>query len=70
VDREKVSSSNIDSIGYDPAEEVLEVSFKSGSVYQYHGVPATAYSNLIQSKSIGGHLHRNIIGVYPQKRIG
>ena len=35
MERQYVSSSNIASIGYDPDNQVLEIEFLSGAVYQY-----------------------------------
>ena len=39
MERQYVSSSNIASIGYDPDNQVLEIEFLSGAVYQYYDVP-------------------------------
>lgn len=36
MERQYVSSSNIASIGYDPDNQVLEIEFLSGAVYQYY----------------------------------
>jgi hypothetical protein len=38
MQRTRVSSSSIVSIGYDASSQVLEVQFRSGSVYQYSDV--------------------------------
>ena len=38
MQRDYVSSSNIVSVGYDPASETLEIEFQSGAVYQYYNV--------------------------------
>jgi len=53
MDREHVESSMIRSVGYDPAEAVLEVEFAKGKVYQYAGVPAEVYASLLGADSIG-----------------
>jgi len=53
MDRELVESSMIKSIGYDPLEEVLEVEFNRGGVYQYSGVPVDVYTMVSESDSVG-----------------
>ena len=65
-----VSSSNIESIGYDELEEIVYVRFLNGSVYVYKGVPIHEYENLLQAPSHGSYLHRNYNNVYPYERIG
>ena len=65
-----VSSSNIESIGYDEQEEIVYVRFLKGSVYVYKGVPIHEYENLLQAPSHGSYLHRNYKNIYPYERIG
>lgn len=63
MDRKPVKSSNVASIGHD-GKDTLEVEFKGGGVYTYHGVDADAHQALMGAKSIGSHLHKNIKGQY------
>lgn len=56
MQRTSVSSSNIASIGYDAEQEILEVEFLNGSVYQYSGVPESLYSELMSADSHGSYL--------------
>ncbi|MBK7181096.1 MAG: KTSC domain-containing protein [Chloroflexi bacterium] len=37
--RTAVSSSNLASVGYDPARQSLEIEFTTGRVYEYFDVP-------------------------------
>lgn len=60
--REPVTSSNIASIGYDPQTETLEVEFKNGTVYQYHGVDADKHAALMKADTVGGHFNAHIKG--------
>lgn len=53
MNRLPVKSSNIHSVGYDPATLVLEVQFSNGGVYQYPAVPPEMYEALLKSESIG-----------------
>lgn len=68
-----VSSSNIESIGYDEQNEQNEqvyVRFLNGSLYVYKGVPLHEFENLRDAPSLGSYLHRNYKNVYPYERIG
>lgn len=49
--RQKVFSSRISSIGWD--NNILEVEFKNGSLYQYFNVTRIEYLNFINSPSLG-----------------
>ena len=60
MDRISVKSSNISSVGYDRENQVLEVQFKNGGVFQYEGVPAKQVAELHAAESIGKYLHANI----------
>ena len=56
MQRQYVSSSRITSVGW--ANNTLEVEFKNGRVYQYHGVTQTEYQNFMNSPSLGSALSR------------
>lgn len=68
IKREIVKSSWIKSIGYDPARQILEVKIiKNNSeylVYQYLGVPSTAYATFMEAKSKGAFLNGVIKNKY------
>lgn len=68
--RTPVSSSNIRSIGYDPATQTLEVEFLNGGIYHYHGVPPAEYQALMAAASHGTYLNAHIKGRYPYTRVG
>ena len=53
MQRQDVDSSNLRSVGYDADNQILEIEFKSGSVYQYFDVPATVYTALMSASSKG-----------------
>lgn len=65
MERTPVSSSDIASIGYDEDNQILEVEFNSGSVYQYSGVPSSEYDGIMNADSKGKYLHANIKNRYP-----
>ena len=68
MERQSVSSSNLLSIGYDKNEQILEVEFINGGVYQYSGVPKSIYDELMGADSHGTYLHENIRDNYPFKK--
>jgi KTSC domain len=64
MDRVPVSSSNIESIGYDAGSETLEVEFKTQSIYQYNNVPQFMHEQLMQAPSVGTFFNANIKNAY------
>ena len=64
-----VSSSNIESIGYDANNLELHIRFLNGSLYVYKNVPQFEYDNLLQAPSVGSYLNRNIKGGYAYERV-
>lgn len=69
MDRIPVSSSNIRSIGYDEANQILEVEFHHGLVYHYHNVPVTIYQALMSAPSKGQFLNQHVKSVYRYSRL-
>ena len=65
-----VSSSNIESIGYDEQNQQVFIRFLNGSLYVHKGVPLHEFENLRDAPSLGSYLHRNYKNVYPYERIG
>jgi hypothetical protein len=53
MERTRVSSSNLRSVGYDPEELILEIEFHSGGVYRYFNVPLHKYEALMRASSKG-----------------
>lgn len=58
--RQSVSSSNLASIGYDAENEILEVEFNHGGIYQYFDVPESVYIELMNASSHGQYFDRNV----------
>ncbi|VIO69546.1 hypothetical protein CI1B_27520 [Bradyrhizobium ivorense] len=67
--RDQVTSSNVAEIGYDPDSRILEVLFKTGSVYQYFEVPQQIYEELMRASSVGGFMNANLKGRYRYARV-
>jgi hypothetical protein len=53
MERIQVESRNIASIGYDIERSILEIEFRTGSIYQYFGVPQHVYEGLRSAGSKG-----------------
>ena len=67
MEKQRVSSSTVMSIGYDRQTETLEIEFGSGRVYQYYGVPDNLHNEIMQTPSKGQffkYLHQGSISVF------
>lgn len=60
MERTPVESSQMKSIGYDPATQVMEVEFSNGRIYQYDNVPANIHADFMEAKSKGAFLGKHI----------
>lgn len=60
MERTLVSSSNINSIGYEPSSSTLQIEFNNGNIYDYYDVPEEQYDALMSAGSIGSFFHANI----------
>lgn len=60
MERQRVSSSDIATIGYDPNLSVLEIEFISGGIYQYLNVPENIYNGIMFASSHGSYFHQFI----------
>lgn len=61
MERTKVRSSNLASIGYDAESHILEVEFKTRTVYQYFNVPESVFVAFMNAQSHGKFLNEYII---------
>lgn len=69
MQREAVSSSNLQSVGYDAGTATLEIEFQNGRVYQYSGVPRSEFDALMQASSKGSYFNDVIRDCYPYHRV-
>jgi len=69
MERTAVSSSNILSIGYDPASYILEIEFKDGTIYQYQEVMQNEFDGLLESGSKGQYFNVNIKNRYSYTKL-
>lgn len=69
ISRSPVHSSNVDGIGYDEGNQVLEVAFTGGTVYRYAGVPFETYRALMSASSVGSAFARTVRGHFHERRM-
>ena len=69
MDRKKVSSSSIRSIGFDERNRLLEVEFNDGRITQYSGVSAEVHRRLMSAPSIVSYFRDNVEESFTAKRI-
>jgi KTSC domain-containing protein len=55
MNREKVKSKLVASIGYSPAEKICEVELVGGKVYRYSPMEPEEYREFIGADSVGKH---------------
>ena len=67
--RMAVKAEDIESIGYDPGEKLLEVEFTVGGVYHYFEVPVARYELLMCSELMSKYFHKYIRDRYEFLRI-
>jgi KTSC domain len=64
MNRIRVASSNLYSIGYDPLSLTLEIQFRSGDVYRYFRVPVGVHERLMSASSKGSYFAQVIRDTY------
>ena len=64
-----MSSSNINSIGYDEKMKTLEIEFKSEDIYQYSNVSSDIHKSLMNDSSKGKYFYKFIRDKYPTKKV-
>jgi hypothetical protein len=70
IEKQPVSSSNIEALGYDESTQTLRVWFTIGNIYDYANVPQIEFEQLKFAPSIGAYFNRNIKGAYPYIKVG
>jgi hypothetical protein len=70
VEKKPVKSRILRSVGYDASTKILEIQFCSGLVFQYSGVPAKVYTDLMRSSEIGKFFTDKIRTQFQTKQIG
>lgn len=69
MEHKKVTSSNIESIGYDDVSKTMEIKFKGGGIYSYKNVSKEDFGKFESANSIGKHFFAHIKNKYPGVKI-
>jgi hypothetical protein len=64
MNRQPVQSSDIASVGYDPASQTLEIEFHATGVYRYFSVPPEIFAALLSTPSPGKYFLQHIKGKF------
>lgn len=70
MERRKVTSTNIASVGYDATTGTLEVEYHGGGTYRYFDVPEETYTTLMAAPSIGRAVRDIIVGQFRYEKVG
>ncbi len=68
-DRDHRMIGNLVSIGYDAENEILEIEYQLGYIYQYHKVPKSAYDKLMSERNKIVFVQERIAKVYRNQRL-
>jgi hypothetical protein len=69
MERKRVNSSSIRSVGYDERSRTLEIEFSDGRIIQYSGVPAEIHRRLVSAPSIVSYFRDNVEESFTAKRV-
>ena len=69
MERKKVNSSQIRSIGYDPAAQMLEIELTDGTIWQYSKVPSEVYRRFMAAPTMISFYRDSIEDDYSRRRI-
>jgi len=69
MERKKVSSSQIRSVGYDSGSQILEVEMSDGTLWQYSRVPSEVHRRFLAAPTIASYYRDNIEEEYSRKRL-
>lgn len=69
MERKRVNSSSIRSVGYDANSQTLEIEFNNGSISQYSRVSPEVYRRLMAAPSVASYFKDQIEESYSAKRI-
>jgi hypothetical protein len=69
MERKKVSSTHIRSVGYDASAQILEVELADGAIWQYNKVPSEVHRRLLAAPSLVSYYRDSIEEDYSRKRV-
>ncbi|MFN2286486.1 MAG: KTSC domain-containing protein [Anaerolineae bacterium] len=69
IDRVRVNSTNLLSLGYDAETRTLEIEFHTRKIYRYYNVPPIVVRQLMDAPSLGEFFNFHIKDVYRWRRM-
>ncbi len=60
--RQRMSLSNLRSVGQGPPTQTMEIELKSGGVHRCDGVPPAVHAGLMGASAHGSYFHQSIKG--------
>jgi len=69
MEMQPVTSSQVDSIGYDEESQTMHVQFHKGGLYEYSDVTPEIHNQLLNASSIGSQL-KSIVAGLPYHKLG
>jgi hypothetical protein len=69
MERRKVSSDKIRSVGYDAGNQLLEIEFNDGKIVQYCRVPSEVHRRLMAAPTVVSYFRDHIEDEYTAKRL-
>ena len=69
MERERVDSSNLFTVGYDEVSKTLEIEFHTRKVYRYYNVPPIVVRQLMDAASMGEFFNFYIKDTYRWLRV-
>jgi YD repeat-containing protein len=69
MERKKVNSSQIRSVGYDSAGQMLEVELTDGTIWQYSKVPSEVHRRFMAAPTMISFYRDSIEDDYSRRRI-
>lgn len=63
------NSSQVKTVRYFDAEQILEIEYVTNKTYQYFNVPETVYEGCVAAKSVGKYVNANVKTKYEYKQI-
>lgn len=68
-DKDSRMLGNLISVGYDPEQEILEIEYQQGYLYQYHKVPKEVYERLMSERNKIVFVQTRIAKIYRNQRL-
>jgi hypothetical protein len=69
MDLQRVTSSNLQAIGYDEQSKTLRILFLGGAVYDYFNVPVSLHRSLMTSHSKGHFFQEHVVGQFRYEKV-